>query len=405
MSAIEEGGKASGEAGLGRLWIGLLLGMAVGLACCAMLPFSPYIAWQQSAGTQMFHSRWIFERLHHDPTPIDVALIGSSKIEAGISPTVMEEALEAKLGYRPHVANLAIVMPGRDFADKIMEELLATHPEVRLVVLSNDGDVTNSHPMFRQTARLGELLEAPLLVNLQYGTNLLAWPYRAIANFAQQRRPQWFGVASAFAPSHYEGCALDRTLGYRLASGEMVNGDQSRSKAQLLAMSRAAIGRQKAGLAMLAFLPDEARLAIDRHYVASMATRARRARVDIVFLSLPFFGPLQPVGALDAYRQWGTNIALPALASEPSFYQSAAHLNRRGAIVASRLSGEAISPYLGRNDRGGLGPAWPGQGDGRPGRRQAWPRQSDHNGPSDHDGQSDHNGRPGWRECDDLVAR
>lgn len=393
MSAIEDGGEVKGGAALARLWIGLLLGLAAGLVFCGLLPFSPYIAWQQSAGTQMFHSRWIYERLHHDPTPIDVALIGSSKIEAGISPSVMEEVLKAKLGYRPHVANLAIVMPGRDFADKIMEELLATHPEVRLIVLSNDGDVTNSHPMFRQTARLGELLEAPLWVNLQYGTNLLGWPYRAIANFAQQLRPQWFGVVSAFAPSHYEGCALDRTLGYRLESGEMVNGDQFRSKAQLLSMSRAAVARQKAGLAMLAFLPEDARLAIDRHYIASMASRARRAHVDIVFLSLPFFGPLQPVGAIDAYRQWGRTIAFPALASEPSFYQSAAHLNRRGAIVASRLSAEAISPYLGRLERGGRGPGWSGQGDGRPARHSGWM------------GQADRNGQLAWRQCDDLAAR
>ncbi|PBN41699.1 hypothetical protein [Sphingobium sp. D43FB] len=331
---------------LWRLWLGLGAGLLGCLLLSLCLPFDRYIAWQQSAGTQMFHSRWIYERLNFDPSPIDVAIIGSSRLESGMSPSVLAQTLSDRLGRDIAVANLSIVMPGRDFADTITRELLATHPEVQLILLSDDGEITNSHPMFKQTASAAQLLHAPVLVNAHFFTNLLALPFRNIANVAQQMHPAWFGVADIFVASDYPGTGLDRTLGYRTADGTLVNGEQTMASAALLAMSRDAVARQRAGLALLRPLPDRYRLAIDRHYLASIARRARRADVSLAFLSIPLYGPLQATGDRRAYAPFGPVLALDDLAQHPELYQSAAHLNRKGAVRASRAAAQAIAPLL-----------------------------------------------------------
>ncbi len=349
----ETGPQRLGQGTLLRVWLGLAIGMAAGLGASLCLPFDRYIAWQQAAGTQMFHARWIYERLHFDRTPIEVALIGSSRLESGISPRVLAAALSRRLGRTVAVANLSIVMPGRDFTDSIVAELLATHPEVRLIILSDDGEVTNSHPMFKETARAGDLWRAPFLINLHYGSNLLALPYRNIANAVQQWHPAWFGVTGRFRPSDYLGTGLDRTLGYRTPAGKAVNGDRRMAPAELLRMSRAAVARQRAGLALLRPLPVDQRLAIDRHYLASIAQRARRGHVRLAFLSLPLYGPLQEVGDVAAYERLGPVIALDGLSRHADYYQSAAHLNRQGASIASLLVAEAIAPLLGTSPHEG----------------------------------------------------
>lgn len=331
-----------------RCWFGFIIGLAVCLAASLTLPFDSYVAWQQAAGSQMFHSRWIYERLHFDPSPIEVAIIGSSRLEAGISPRVLEKRLTEKLRRSVGVANLSMVMPGRDLADKITEELLATHPEVRLILLSDDGEITNSHPLYKETASARELWNAPLLVNLHYIPNLLALPYRNMANFAEHWRPAWFGIQGRFRVDTYYGAGLDRTEGYRTPAGEKVNGNIRRPASELARMSLIAVTRQREGLALLRYLPPSQRLAIDRRYISSIAERAARAHVGVAFAALPFYGPVQPVGTSGFYRRIGPVIALDELSGEAAYYQSAAHLNHSGAVIASLRLADAIAPLLGR---------------------------------------------------------
>lgn len=322
---------------------------AAALATLA-LPFDRYVAWQQAAGTQMFHARWLYERIVFDPAPIEVAVIGSSRLESGISPDVLSRELSRRAGRPVPVANLSLVMPGRDFGWETARLLLDHHPEVRLILLSDDGDVTNAHPMFAETAGARDIAAAPVLINARYLPNLLGLPYRRLKNAAQQAFPDRFGVVRRFVPGDYAGSTLDRTLGYRLPDGSGNNGDRSRPAAELAAMSRGAVARQEAGLRRLRFLPDARRLAVDRHYVARIAADARARGVRIAFLRLPLYGPVQSPGGDAAYRALGPVFAFPQLSRDPTLYQSAAHLNRRGAVRASILAAGAVAPLIGREE-------------------------------------------------------
>jgi hypothetical protein len=78
-----------------------------------LLPHDRYIRYQQLTESDLFRTRWVYERIHYDKTPIDVAIIGSSRVEAAVSAPVLEKELTEKFGRTVHVANLAIPQEGR----------------------------------------------------------------------------------------------------------------------------------------------------------------------------------------------------------------------------------------------------------------------------------------------------
>ena len=50
----------------------------------AALPHDPYIRYQTTKGTIYERTRFQYERLHFDPTPIDIVFIGSSRTAGGV---------------------------------------------------------------------------------------------------------------------------------------------------------------------------------------------------------------------------------------------------------------------------------------------------------------------------------
>jgi hypothetical protein len=181
----------------GELFACMLVGVLLALALTFLLPDNKYIRWQQANASVMFHLQWIYERITFDAAPIDIAIVGASRLEAAISPVILSDAL----GQDPnpvHAANLSLVLPGRDLTFSVAEILLERHPETKLVVLAADGDTKFSHTLFRYVADPGELVRAPLLLNIKYFQNLLFLPYCNLEIAAQSIFPSAFGVSLQF---------------------------------------------------------------------------------------------------------------------------------------------------------------------------------------------------------------
>src|ERR1700679_2446419 len=77
--------------------------LALLFAATLLLPHDRYIRYQQLTDSDLFRTRWVYERIHFDKTPIDVAIVGSSRVEAAINASVLEMELTEKLGRRIHV--------------------------------------------------------------------------------------------------------------------------------------------------------------------------------------------------------------------------------------------------------------------------------------------------------------
>ncbi|MEM9311375.1 MAG: hypothetical protein AAGA34_07995, partial [Pseudomonadota bacterium] len=63
--------------------VGLTLLAALGLSL--FLPHDRYTRYQQLGDTLHFRSIWAYERIVYDPAPIDIAILGNSRLRAGVS--------------------------------------------------------------------------------------------------------------------------------------------------------------------------------------------------------------------------------------------------------------------------------------------------------------------------------
>jgi len=117
----------------GVLAASLVVALILSAAVC-LLPENDYQKWQlQDPDGRL---RWIYERIHFDPTPIDVAIVGPSRAQLGLSAAAIEQDL-AQRGKRVNVANFAMLGSGRDLQWAILDELFkAKSPKV--VVLEVD---------------------------------------------------------------------------------------------------------------------------------------------------------------------------------------------------------------------------------------------------------------------------
>src|SRR5437660_8469193 len=91
-------------------------------ALVLVLPTSAYQRWELAREFWYSHLPWVYERIHFDPTPIDIAIIGSSKAFYGIDPDRLEQKLRQK-NDPAHVANLAKLGAGRNIDLTIVKEL------------------------------------------------------------------------------------------------------------------------------------------------------------------------------------------------------------------------------------------------------------------------------------------
>ena len=190
--------------------------------CSHLLPHDRYIRYQQLTDSDLFRTRWVYERIHYDKTPIDVAIIGSSRVEAAISAPILEKELSEKLGRPIHVANLAIPQEGRNLHYLVARELMENHPETRIILLSVVEKADLTHPAFRYLADPIDVLQAPLLLNHYYFLDAAFLPYRQMSYFVQTHFPAWFGVSRTFR-TDYMGTGMDTTHSFYLPSGKLVD--------------------------------------------------------------------------------------------------------------------------------------------------------------------------------------
>ena len=156
-----------------RLILWLVIGFALAAVGMVALPDQPYIRFQTLSQTIHNRVQWSYERIHFDPTPIDVAVIGNSRMEAGINAPALSAALSTRLGRRVNVVNLSTPQEGRNMHWVMARELIAAHPEVSLILLSViEQEPRVSHPAFRFLGSRGDILAAPVLLNRDWPTDL-----------------------------------------------------------------------------------------------------------------------------------------------------------------------------------------------------------------------------------------
>jgi hypothetical protein len=316
------------------------------LAIAVALPHDRYIRFQQFASGDLSRLRWVYERIHFDPTPIDVAVIGSSRVEAAISASRLERALSTELDRTIRVANLAVPQEGRDLHYVIARELFIKHPETRLVILSLAEPVRRSHPAFRNVADTSEILGSPRLLNFYWLDNVAFLPYRNLSLFAQSLLPSFFGVRDGFDPRSYAGTEFDTTTRFQLDNGRIVDRE---TFADIEGMEREANERKPAGsaqnrLSRLSGLSDNV---VEEYFTSRLANELRQRCGGLVLVHTPVYRGSPNDVDVATNQQWAPVLMTPPwIGDAPTDYSDAVHLRRSGIDKVSAWLPEALRPYL-----------------------------------------------------------
>ena len=203
---------------------------AVGAAC---LPDSPYQRFQLLPAFYG-HIAWIYERIHYDPRPIDVVIVGPSKTFTGVSGGELEKRLSI-LGKPASVANLSLVYQGRNAQWAILDELYKVKSPRILIVQIDEEVALWGHPWFMYFAPAMAIAFPPSMLLHNYLPDLSFLPYRQMELFAATFFPNFFGSRRALDPIQYAETRTDFTTNFRGSSGELVDMESEIPAAELRA--------------------------------------------------------------------------------------------------------------------------------------------------------------------------
>jgi hypothetical protein len=310
-------------------------------AATLALPHDPLVRYQQLAPTLHFRSIWSYERVALDKTPIDIAIIGNSRLQSAISAPVLQARLSERLGRPVRAANLSLPQEGRNAHYAMAKQLFAYHPEVKLVLLSAIEDMPREgHPAFRNIAEADDVVAAPVLINRSYLEDLAFIPYRQMSLFVQSQWPQAFGVGASDG-ADYIGPDYDTTLSYVSPTRGFIDKDvvipaealRPPAKARARSITPAVLPKSLAAQ----------EYAIEYHYTRAIADLAKANGSAVGFIYLPIFEFPERLRQSDFYGDIGPVLSADCVADRSEMYSDYGHLNRAGAHEVSRMLGDTLA--------------------------------------------------------------
>lgn len=127
-------------------------------------PYEEEFAYHFIEGDCYNHGAWIFDRICSNPTPIDIAFIGSSHTIHSFQDKKMEDLLSTN----DHITNLGYCRAGRNFEYSLLKMLLKYKRPKMVVIEVNEDEAKNSHEIFAYIATASDILITPTLVNRDY---------------------------------------------------------------------------------------------------------------------------------------------------------------------------------------------------------------------------------------------
>jgi len=321
-----------------------LAALMAGWAMLFFMPTSAYQRYQSLQYTDYIKGLWIYERLNFDPTPVDIAFLGSSRTMEGIDAAAIEADLH-KAGIAAHVVNLAVPSLGLD-VPYLLGRMLVETKRPRIVFLETDYLVTRmTNPVFPLVATAEDVLRAPLLVNERLLPNLLSVAARNLTlawRHLTQGEPE-FDPSGYYGP-HWED--VYRVIGHNGTKGRprLAHMDQAQFEAEA-ARWRGNVLRKSQQYDSWAWL--------ELHYAEAYQMRLvallRESGAKIVFLSMPAVGTPEPPFHDAELRQYGSFWPLPDVVSRDyTLWDNPTHMNYRGAELYSAWLAQQLRSGQGR---------------------------------------------------------
>ena len=339
LARRRRGRTSSGKAYV--VWLlAVLIGVMVGVSC---LPHNRFIRFQTLRGTLHERAEWVYERIHDDPTPIDVLIVGSSRTAAALDPVALQGLLSADAGLK--VANLSFAEPGTDLAFFVLREALRTRSVKIAVVGVSSHESKQGHPAFKDLADVEDLLHAPVLVNWRYLSNIAYIPMRELKLFAASIAPGLFGYRTVFDPGAYPGPDIDLRHRFPVIPSRTKPRDEDRIAAAIDA-DRRRYERDARRVYLPAALAD-VEFASERVYFKAMAALCGQYGTKLVFVYLPFYAGRDDMLDTAFYGRLGPVLFPPAsITADPKNYDDVVHLDERGSRAMTAWLADRLKPFM-----------------------------------------------------------
>jgi len=297
--------------------------MMIPVVTLFMLPYSEEFAYHFIENDCYNHGSWIYDRINHNPAPIDVAFIGSSHTIHAIQ----DKKIEKLLGQNLHITNLGYCRFGRNIEFLILKMLLK-HKSPKLIVIEvHEDEEKNSHDIFPYLAETKDLLLPPTALNRDYLSDLF---------YGGSARMEYFKAKYIFRKKYPD--PTSELYGYaatdRIASETELD-ENAKSWHSRLSRNNPEIIEK---------VQTEFPLA----YLDKMIQNIQEKNIKVMFIYLPESGSrLQSPKWANLYLQLAPLIIPPQkILSDKSNWMDASHLNDSGSEMLSNWLSEQIKAEL-----------------------------------------------------------
>ena len=327
----------SHRAGLRLLGV-LCAALAVAFVLCGtvcLLPENDYQRWQLQDPNGPL--RWIYERIHFDPKPIDIAIVGPSRAQLGLSAAAIEEQL-AQHGRHANVVNFSLPGAGRDIQWAILDELFKAKSPKVVVLEVEEQPYPFGHFFFKYVAPAEAIVFPPTPFLHNYLYNLAYLPVRKLKLFGANLFPDLFGLSKQFDPERYAQYRTDWSTSFIGEFGKLVDMEHPVPRTILLAEPRVPVPQTLVARTMTWINGGE-----DHIFIEKIARDAEAHGAQLIFVYLPIFNGSQTISDLDFLKQFGSVLNDGDLAPKDELFENWSHLNHAGAMTASARLADAIA--------------------------------------------------------------
>ena len=324
----------------------LAVALASAVAVC-LLPENTYQRWQLLDGTIHARAGWIYERVHFDPTPIDVAFVGPSRVGAAINAPRLGRDLAAR-GLPPNVVNFSLPETGRDINVVIVEEMLKEKTPKLLVIGVTEKPGRFGHSAFKYIAPRRDVVDPGYLANGRYLGNLVYLPFRQMRLFAADVAPATMGLRKDFDPARYRGPTINTTGDIVLPDGTVKNGAQPASYAEL----QRGVTKLEAGLTppILPAQYADIEFGDERSNIRRIAKAAEAKGVKVAFLFLPYYTGPSAVQEQAFYETYGPVWNAGFISEDAKLFADYGHVTSSGAVLVTDWVAGSVAKTLSRSE-------------------------------------------------------
>ena len=322
------------------LGIILIIPAAMSIGTLA-LPTREFQRWHMLDNTIHSNLGWIYERIHYDNTPIDIAFVGASRVGAGINSVLLSQTLSL------NVVNFSLPMAGRDSSYAIVKELLSKKTPSLIVVGITEKPSRYGHAAFKYFADTTDVVDPGHPVNLNYLSNISYLPFRQIKLFAVSAMPQLLHFRERFSVETYSGKTIDTTGDVIMPDGRVKNGTRPALPENL----RLQVASYVKGVRppILPRSLSNIEFGDERIYVKKIAELAKKSGTSVWFISIPRYEGEPEIQERQYYHRFGPVLDAQFLARNATLYSDYGHLTAQGASIlthwfARKLIASCVAP-------------------------------------------------------------